>query len=193
MCEKKFLILFGPSGSGKSVVKEYLENRGFNKLVSDTSRKIRDYAGEIEDVSYHFKTKEEFLDGIKNNKYIEFTNYSGEFYGVSKEEFENALNENGSICHVMDVKGVKYLKSNYPNDVVTVFLMAPKNELAKRMNGRGDSPKSIDARLSTYDDEIKNSIYADEVIENSQLELTFSKIDYVVSKYFGGIIDGISR
>ena len=193
MCEKKFLILFGPSGSGKSVVKEYLENRGFNKLVSDTSRKIRDYAGEIEDISYHFKTKEEFLDGIKNNKYIEFTNYSGEFYGVSKEEFENAIKENKSICHVMDAKGVKYLKSNYPNDVVTVFLIAPKNELAKRMNERGDSPKSIDVRLSTYDDEIKNSIYADEVIENSQLELTFSKIDYVVSKYFGGDTDGIYR
>lgn len=193
MCEKKFLILFGPSGSGKSVVKEYLENIGFNKLVSDTSRKIRDYAGEIEDVSYHFKTKEEFLDGIKNNKYIEFTNYSGEFYGVSKEEFENALKENKFICHVMDAKGVKYLKSTYPNDVVTVFLMASKNELAKRMNARGDSPKNIDARLSTYDDEIKNSIYADEVIENSQLELTFSKIDYVISKYFGGVTDGISR
>lgn len=158
---------------------------GFNTLVSDTSREIREFCGEIDGVSYHFKTKKDFVTGAMNGEYLEFTNYNGNYYGTSKKEFEKALAQGKPVCHVLDVNGVKYLKENYGDEVLTVFILTSRETLKRRLNERGDSPKNIEDRLSTYYDEIQNASLADEIIENEgNLDLTLSRVDGVVSQYF---------
>ena len=60
------IILIGPSASGKtSIAKELIEKYNFKKFVTNTTRKMR--VGEINDIDYHFITKEQFLDKLKNN------------------------------------------------------------------------------------------------------------------------------
>lgn len=158
---------------------------GFNTLVSDTSREIRKYDGEIDGVSYNYKTKEEFLRGIHDGNYIEFTTYSGNFYGLSKKEFEKALECSKPTCHVLDINGINSLKQYYGDEVLTVFILTSRETLKRRLNERGDSPKNIEDRLSTYYDEIQNASLADEIIENEgNLDLTLSRVDGVVSQYF---------
>ena len=66
------VILSGVSGAGKDTIKKELIKRMDNviSLPSYTSRKPRN--GEQEGVQYHFITKEEFEQRIKNDEFYEY-------------------------------------------------------------------------------------------------------------------------
>ncbi|KAJ8913169.1 hypothetical protein NQ315_009006 [Exocentrus adspersus] len=79
------IVLCGPSGSGKSsllsrLMKDFQNDLGFS--VSHTTRKPR--AGEIDGEHYHFTTREQMLEDIKNGKFIETATFGGNLYGTSK-------------------------------------------------------------------------------------------------------------
>ena len=65
------VILSGVSGAGKDTIKKELIKRMDNviSLPSFTSRKPR--VGEEEGVQYHFITKQEFEERIKNNEFYD--------------------------------------------------------------------------------------------------------------------------
>ena len=77
------LILVGKIGSGKTtVVNELVQNFGYEKAVTDTTRPKR--PGEIEGVDYHFLTKEEFDKNKENGLYAETVTYNATFGEVRK-------------------------------------------------------------------------------------------------------------
>ena len=91
----KLIIVSGPSGIGKdTIVSEYLKRNDAYKSVSCTSREIRE--GDIPDKTYHFITKEEFEDKIKNGEFLEYTIYNHNYYGTLKEfvldKIDNGMN-----------------------------------------------------------------------------------------------------
>ena len=71
------LVVSGPSGVGKGTVISKLfemdENLYFS--VSATTRKPR--PGEIDGISYNFKTREEFEQEIDNGEMLEYAMYGG--------------------------------------------------------------------------------------------------------------------
>ena len=56
------ILLCGKTCSGKTVIRKELVKMGLKSIVTYTTRPIRD--GEIEDVTYHYISKEEFLKKI---------------------------------------------------------------------------------------------------------------------------------
>ena len=54
------IVLIGASGSGKSTIENELNNNGFRKIVSYTTREPRD--GEKNGKDYWFVTKDTFKD-----------------------------------------------------------------------------------------------------------------------------------
>ena len=79
------ILLTGPSASGKTEIAKVLSKLyGIKKVVTHTTRPMR--IGEIQDVDYHFVSKEEFLALQEENYFVETTFYNNNYYGTSKKE-----------------------------------------------------------------------------------------------------------
>lgn len=167
--DKNFLLLVaGPSGVGKDSVLNIMIDR-FNKIVTHTTRAMR--TGEVDGISYFFTTVEKFLEGIKNNEFVEYVNsFSGKYYGTKKETITKALDGKKPALAIVDVEGVKSIKDKLKDDsnvnVVSVFFEPPSLEILKsRLKGRGsETEKSLQERLSRAEYEMSRANEYDAVI-----------------------------
>jgi len=86
------VVISGPSGVGKGTVRKALfEMEGHDLVysVSMTTRPIR--LGEADGKDYFFVTKEEFEDRIKENKFLEWAEFVGHYYGTPLDKIEEQL------------------------------------------------------------------------------------------------------
>jgi len=164
--KKKIFILVGPSGSGKDTLGAYLKEKGIPELVSHTTRGMR--KGEVNGISYHFISKQEF-SGIEK---IEYSEYAGNFYCLSKKEVEEKLNKYDKVFAITNIDGMEQVKKQYPNEVVPIFIDATLKEMKDRMKKRGDSEEEIRKRI---DNAIKNKEFLNKgkckyVIRNKEIK-----------------------
>ena len=92
---KKLFVISGCSGVGKgTVLKEFMarNSKDFMLSVSCTTRKPR--PGEVDGVNYFFLTPEDFQDCIKKDKFLEYAQFAGNFYGT-KQKYINQKFEEG--------------------------------------------------------------------------------------------------
>ena len=100
------IILTGPSASGKTATCLYLQDHyGIKKVITHTTRPMRH--GEVNDVDYHFVSKEEFQRMIDNDEFVEHVTFNGNgatsgamaaqsfTYGVAKNLSANAFQKTG--------------------------------------------------------------------------------------------------
>lgn len=86
------IVLSGPSGVGKGTVRKALfEIPGHNLdySVSMTTRSMR--PGEVDGKDYYFVTREEFEQRIKENKFLEYAEFVGNYYGTPLDKVEEKL------------------------------------------------------------------------------------------------------
>lgn len=156
----KLIVVSGPSGSGKTTL---MRQTMKNEVVSFTTRKPRQ--GEIDGVDYKFISLEKFEELKKQGKLIEQVEYSGNYYGIDQEEFENKLSI-GNAFVIVDYHGMQQIKKVYPN-CVTLFLYTPYDQAYNQMIQRGDTLDKIEQRLTTYHHEMKNKEHYDYVVRNN--------------------------
>ena len=108
-------ILMGKSGSGKNYIESKLVEIGYERVVSTTSRPMRD--GEKDGIDYKYVTKDEFLDMIDNDELIEYRTYNTLvdgipdvwYYGLTKQSFD----DDKKYVLILDVNGtndfIKYV------------------------------------------------------------------------------------
>jgi len=171
-------IINGPSGTGKTIVGEYLKTKGIRELISHTTRKPR--IGEVDGISYHFVSEEVFE---KTDK-VEESVYAGNRYGVSKGEVIEKIH-GGDVYAVTDINGIKAFKKTFGNRVKVIYVGSTPRFLRKRMILRGDSKESIRRRIATYRNskEMKNAKYADFIVENnSSIRKLYWKIDHILRR-----------
>ena len=149
-------VISGPAGSGKgTVVKALLDNHPEIKLsISATTRQPR--PGEENGVHYYFITKEEFEGRIENGKMLEYTTYSGNYYGTPEKEVLEAMANGTDVILEIEVDGAMQIKKKIKNSV-TVMLTPPNKEvLEARLRGRGTETEDvINWRLDRAKEEIK--------------------------------------
>ena len=75
-------ILSDSSGTGKNKVYEELEKiiPEIQRVITATTRPAR--TNEKNAVDYYFVSREEFIDNISNDKFVEFNEYDGNYYGM---------------------------------------------------------------------------------------------------------------
>src|SRR5260221_10441597 len=85
------LVLTGPSGSGKdTVIYELLkQNSNIKRIVTTTSRPIREHEKEGE--QYHYVSREKFEKFIAEGAFLEWVEFRGELYGTQKQTFLDTM------------------------------------------------------------------------------------------------------
>lgn len=173
------IVISGPSGTGKStllkkLLAEYPDKFGFS--VSNTTRNPR--AGEAHGVDYHFTTVEDFKDMINKNQFIEWAQFSGNYYGTSIKAVEDVA-KNNRICILdIDMQGVKQVKNTHLN-ARYLFLSPPLIELLKaRLVGRGtETEDSVAKRVAAAAAEMEYAKTGahDKIVVNDDLETAYKE------------------
>lgn len=178
MQQNKLVLVSGASGSGKTTVMRSIMN---NEIVSFTTRPPR--KGEVNGIDYIFISQGEFKELLDNNGLIEYTNYGGNYYGVTRQEYESKLNA-GDAFFICDVEGMKQMKEIHEN-CLSIFIYCDRETVENNMRKRGDKEENIQKRLSTYDEEMLNMVYYDQVVTNRENELQ-ETIETVRDIIYGG-------
>lgn len=164
-------IVAGCSGVGKgTLLKLFLEKNPQLKLsVSCTTRKPRE--GEINGKNYFFISVEEFKKNIENNEFLEWAEFSGNYYGTQKQYIENKLNMGLDVILEIEVQGAKQVKEKMP-EATSIFIMPPSLEaLEVRLRGRHtESEEAIQRRLNEANREIEAGKSFDYRVINDNLE-----------------------
>jgi guanylate kinase len=109
------IVLSGPSGVGKGTVRKAIfENKDLDLQysISMTTRKPRE--GEVNGVDYFFTTKEDFKKRIEENKFLEWAEFVGNYYGTPIEYVEKTLSEGKDIFLEIEVQGALQVKKAFP-------------------------------------------------------------------------------
>ncbi|PKT75235.1 guanylate kinase [Helicobacter winghamensis] len=172
------LVLSGPSGAGKSSLYKKLAQEFPNHYfsISSTTRQKRE--GEIHGVHYNFISKDEFEAGINNGEFLEWARVHNNYYGTSKAQVIQALEEDKLVVFDIDVQGQINLKKAFPRHTTSVFVTTPnKSILQERLGGRGsDGDSVIQTRLKNALDEVKSLPNYDYLIINESLDEATSKL-----------------
>ena len=118
----KVIALVGKSGAGKDYLMHYMaEENGWHKIVSSTTRPIRDY--EHEGVDYHFLTEKEFAD----SHFLETASFNGWHYGTRYEDLDPTRTNIG----VFNPTGLKSLAAQ--NDIIDLEIIYIKASTKTRL------------------------------------------------------------
>ncbi|XP_060080043.1 uncharacterized protein LOC132559441 [Ylistrum balloti] len=178
------IVMSGPSGSGKSTLlnklfEEYPDSFAFS--VSHTTRNPRQ--GEVDGKDYHFVNKENFLQMIEQNEFLEHAQFSGNCYGTSKRSVLD-IQETGRICILdVEINGVKSIKKTDLN-ARYVFIQPPDMKILKaRLENRGtETDESLKKRLDSAQEALDyaNAGAYDYVIVNDVLDKAYGELKDIV-------------
>lgn len=163
-------IVSAPSGAGKSSLIAALMQRfnlddSLRLSVSHTTRDPR--PGEINHVSYHFVSNEEFEALIARDAFYEYAKVFDHYYGTSKEIVEEWINDGKDVFLDIDWQGARLIREKSPY-AKSIFILPPSlEELQNRLKKRGqDSDEVIKKRMEKAKREISHYNEYDYLIVN---------------------------
>ncbi len=182
--ENMVIVISGPSGVGKDAVIRKLKEAGRGNrhyTVTATTRAKRSY--EREGVDYYFLSEEDFQAGIARAGFLEWALVYGNYYGVPKEQIDQALSEKKDVIIKTDVQGAETIK-HIVQDGVFIFV-APSSdiELKKRLERRGPEPDdNSQLRLAMAMEELKQIPHFNYVVINEEgmLDRTVEQVEAII-------------
>ncbi|SFE49216.1 guanylate kinase [Peptostreptococcus sp. D1] len=183
MVKKKglLIVISGPSGAGKGTICKKLveKHENVNLSVSATTRKPRE--GEIEGVSYYYKSKSEFENMIDNDEFLEFAKIYENYYGTPKKTIFDEINKGNDVILEIEMQGAMQIKKSY-SEAVFVFILPPSlSELKSRIVGRGtETSAQIEMRFNSAYNEIKLVGEYDYFVFNNVVEKSVEDIEKII-------------
>lgn len=171
-------IFSGPSGVGKNVTAQAVFFPE-QKLITSTSRGGRE--GEKHGRDYYFNSLEEFLYQLSQDAFIEYDEFVGNYYGLSKKEFDTKIKQS-DVYIILNAAGVKKYKKIFP-DAISIFIDVDLEESILNMKERGDTEENIERRIQEYHSESECKPYCDHIILNKRgyLEETIQQVRDIIS------------
>lgn len=178
----QLIVISAPSGSGKgTIINRLLENDNTNRWlsVSTTSRMPRPI--DIPGVTYNFVTKEEFEDLIKEDFFIEYTNYAGNYYGTPKEAIKKKLDSGIDVILEIEIEGASNIKKLVP-EALFIFIMPPSlKAMVKRLqNRKTESKDKIIERFRQAYKEVNQVTQYNYVVVNDDLDEAVNKVESII-------------
>jgi len=183
--KKLIIVISSPSGAGKSSICKQLlkDDPHLNISISDTTRPPRD--NETNGTDYNFIEKKEFERRIKNDKYIEYANVFGNYYGSLRKNVQTLIVNGFDVLFDIDWQGSLQLKgSNQPN-LLTIFITPPSKEiiyerLKLRAEKSGDNEQAIQYRMKMYETEMSHQNEYEYIVENDSFDDCVLKIKKII-------------
>ena len=180
----RLFVVSGPSGAGKgtlvSRVREARPDLGLS--VSATTRDPR--PGEEDGVAYHFLTDEAFDQAIQEGRFLEWAHVAGHRSGTLLSEVDKNLSQGHSLILEIDVQGALQVKEIYPDAVLVFIEPHSKEELERRLRGRGtEAEKDVQLRLGIAAQEMELASSYDARVINDDLEVATHELLDVLSSF----------
>lgn len=104
------IVLMGRSAGGKTAIANMLQSDyDYQKGITCTTRNPR--PGEVNGRDYNFMSHNAFVDGIRNDIFIECDKYRDKWYGMQKAVLET----DNLLVAVLTPEGAKAVKELYPD------------------------------------------------------------------------------
>jgi guanylate kinase len=174
-------IISAPSGSGKStLVNELLKLvPRLDFSISYTTRAAR--GSEQNGKQYHFVSREEFEQMIRDDEFLEHAIYDGNYYGTARRFLQETARKGHDLLLDIDVQGAGQVKHKLP-EAISIFVLPPdRKTLEWRLRKRGeDSDERIHRRLDAARREIENYDKYDYILINDKLEESSDSLQAIV-------------
>lgn len=184
MAKGTLYIVSAPSGAGKSslidaILKRFNSDDSLRLSVSHTTRSPR--GEEVDHVSYHFVTKEEFEALIERKAFYEYAKVFDNYYGTSREIVEQWLDEGKDVFLDIDWQGARQIREQTPG-AKGIFIIPPSlEELENRLRKRGtDAEEVIVKRMNKAVSEISHYNEYDYVIINDDFEQSILSLRSII-------------
>uniref|UniRef100_A0A8C6SHN2 Membrane protein, palmitoylated 7a (MAGUK p55 subfamily member 7) n=1 Tax=Neogobius melanostomus TaxID=47308 RepID=A0A8C6SHN2_9GOBI len=187
----RLVVLVGPTGVGMNALKRKLlisDPQHFSVTIPHTSRPKKNQ--ETDGVEYHFIAKHLFETDIQHNKFIEYGEFKGNYYGTSMDSIRSVMAKS-KVC-LIDIQphSIKHLRTSEFKPFV-VFIKPPSVERlretrkhAKFISGKDDKASG---RTFTEEDfqemvqvaqqmETQYGHLFEKVIVNDDLSAAFSEL-----------------
>lgn len=174
-------VISGPSGVGKgTIVRELVAQQPDLKLsVSVTTRDPR--PGEVEGVSYYFRSPEEFQRMVEAGELLEYAQFGKNFYGTPRHFVEAQLALGHDVVLEIDIKGAIQVKERIPNGVYVFVLPPTMQELEARLRKRQtEAAEAMRQRLQIAVDELNYLPLYDYQLVNDDLDLAVRKVQAII-------------
>ncbi len=174
-------IISAPSGAGKtSLVSALLGiNPQIDLSVSYTTRAPRE--GEVNGESYHFVSREQFIEMQQHGDFLESAEVYGNFYGTSQSWITQENAKGRDILLEIDWQGAQQVRKQFPR-AISIFILPPSlAALRQRLTGRGtDHAEVIARRMAAARDDVAHVSEFDYVIINDNLNEALRELNAVV-------------
>ncbi len=176
------IVISGPSGVGKGTVRNALFKREGHNLVysiSMTTRAPRE--GETNGKEYYFVNRDEFEERIKNNQFLEYAEFVGNYYGTPLDKVEENLNNGNEVVLEIEVQGAMQVRKKMP-EAIFIFIAPPTmQDLKNRLNRRGtESKEVIQSRYDKACREVELAYMYDYIVVNDTVDNAADKIMAII-------------
>ncbi len=175
-------IIAAPSGAGKTSLVKAISGKTYNTdiSISHTTRKPRH--DEKDGEAYHFIDEAEFKNMVKQNRFLEYANVFGNYYGTSREWVKQELALSKNIILEIDWQGAQQVKSQLRNSVGIFILPPDYHTLRDRLVGRqNDDPETIDRRMNAAREEMSHYKEFDYIVINDDFDQAVSELDAIIT------------
>jgi len=178
MLKSNIFVISGPSGAGEDSIIEGLKKFfPIERVITTTTRAMR--PRETQGNPYFFVSQKEFQKKIADGNLAEYAQqYNGNYYGVTFDELERVRNSGKIGIWKIEYKGVKTVKSKYP-EIIAIFINAPSLEVLENRIRRRDnvSKEYIEERTKYTKEWMRHTDIYDYTVINEE-----GKLDEAIEK-----------
>ena len=179
----RLFVVSGPSGSGKSTLsREAARRTGTSLSLSATTRPPG--PSEVDGKDYTFLNKEEFIEKISQNEFLEYAEVFGYYYGTPATTVHQKIEAGQNLVLEIDVQGAKQVFSRYPDAIGILIVPPSQEELHRRLNQRGrDDVETMNRRLEKAQweiDQAKVDEHFKHTIVNDDLEQALEELGTII-------------
>ena len=176
------IVISAPSGCGKSEIRKRLIDKNENIVysISATTRAPRE--GEKDGVDYFFISKEDFVNKVDNEEFLEYAHYGKNSYGTLKDYVFSKMAEGKDVILEIEVDGAMQVRKSYPGAVLVFILPPSMEELRRRLDKRGtETEEEKKIRTDIAIKEITSAYQYDYVIVNDDIDVAVEELQTVIN------------
>lgn len=179
---ERIFIFTGPDGSGRSTIADMVGNTlSMKKVISNTTRAPR--PSEEHGQDYYFVSREQFIQAIEGDEFLEHIDINNNLYGVKNKDIEHMFEKFSCIYLILNPSGADILKEYYGDKVVRLFIYADRVTVEERQRKKGLAEHEINNHLNHYDQDMAYMIRCEHSFENVDLAHAVFDITNILDTY----------